>query len=178
MVDLSKYNPEGKSVRSVEEIRQGMLSHPDNAERQEELELLIDWRLARETHLNRHGKAVLQAFNEKMGPETSQTLRALTLMHELAGDETVFRTRNEFAEAMKTLFMQPAEKQIHVDLERLENIRLYPVASSLPVKNAIKFEGLTETFVQQAQGERDEAMDYIERNFVGSHNKPPTPYFC
>ena len=88
---MSKYNPDNLTVRSVEQIREDLLSHPDNADRQDELDLLISWRLAQEDHYNEHGRKILDVFNQKMGEETSPSLRALSLVHELDGDDVAFK---------------------------------------------------------------------------------------
>ena len=152
-----------------------MLSHPDNAHRRKHLALLIDWRLSYERHMNKSGIAILRAFEEKMEGENSPSLRALSLLHRMEGEDTTYHTANPYAQSIKVILSQPLETQIRVDLERLESVRRFPIVSFLPVQNSIKFDGLAAAFSASAQGRDDQAADFVEQNFVSSQPKPPPP---
>jgi hypothetical protein len=156
------YNPENKSVRSVEEIRHGLLNHPSNAHRQEELSLLIDWLIARERHNNRSGVTALRAFEEKMGNEQSASLRALTLLAEHENVDVTYKTTTPTQLFNAIVYHTPPEKQIRIDVERLESIALCPIARLLPVQNIIDVSGLMGAFEQSATRAPQTADDFIE----------------
>lgn len=163
MYDARKYNPENKSVRSVQEIRDGLINHPSNAGRKEELTLLIDWLLAKERHNNEKGRAILNAFEEKMAGEQSPSLRALTLIAEAEGEDVQFRTISDFERLMTV----PAEDQIRFDEERLAVLKVMPLISRIPL--GINFENLLEVFEANAEPKpQDPAMDFIETHFVST----------
>lgn len=172
------YNPEGKIVRSVQEIREGLLSNPANAHRQEELSLLIDWLIARERHNNRSGIAALRAFEEKMGNEQSTALRALSLLEQEMGNDVAYKTaKNSITEFVRIIVNQPKEDQILVDLERLDHVQQSPILKILPVANAIKFDGLSGLFMPVAQEVPQTADEFIEQQSLSLGNKNPAPRF-
>lgn len=92
----NKYNPEGRTVRSADEIHKGLVNHPDNANCREEKDLLCSWRRAYECHMNESGSAAWRAFQKKIDGEQSQSMRALTLLAERAGDQnTVYYAQTD-----------------------------------------------------------------------------------
>ena len=166
-----------KPVRSVEEIRDGLLSLPSNANRQDELSLLIDWLIARERHMNRSGIAALRAFEEKMGDESSPALRSLTLLDEHMGGNRLYKTAlSPTDQFIKAVHMADAAVQIRFDMERLENEKRFPITSFIPTKNAIRFEGLQNVFDKQAEASLQSAEDFIERHSaISTQKRNPAP---
>ena len=157
------YNPEGKNVRSVQEIRDGLINHPANAHRKDELSLLIDWILAKERHNNEKGVAMLKAFEEKMAGEQSPSLRALTLIAQAEGQDTRFKTASDFERVMGV----PLDQQIRFDEERLAVLKVMPLISRIPL--GINFETLIDVFEANARSQStDTAMDFIETHFVST----------
>lgn len=172
MYDARKYNPENKSVRSVQEIRDGLINHPSNANRKQELELLIDWLLAKENYKNEAGRALIQAFDAKMGGEESASLRALSLVAELEGVDEIYRTSVDPMVVFKRdIINTPIETQIRFREEWLAVLQVCPIISKLPVSKDTLYFDLSGIYGKAAKGEEDEAEAFIEKNFV-SHYKP------
>lgn len=92
----NKYNPEGRTVRSADEIHEGLVNHPDNANCREEKDLLCSWRRSYERHMNESGSAAWRAFQKKIDGEQSQGVRALTLLAEREGMvDTVYHAHSD-----------------------------------------------------------------------------------
>lgn len=172
MYDPRKYNPENKTVRSVQEIRDGLINHPDNADRKEELELLIDWLLAKEQYNNEVGRALAQAFDAKMGGEESPSLRALSLVAELEGVDEIYRTSVDPMVVFKRdVLNAPIETQIRFREEWLAVLQVCPIIGKLPSSKDSLYFDLSGIYGNAAKGVEDEAEAFIEKNFV-SHYTP------
>lgn len=177
---MSKYHSGNTSRRTVDEIREALMAHPDNVDRLDTLALLFDWRRAREKHITRFNKQAVQDFDKKMGDEKSPSLRALTLVHELNGDHATYFKSNldeetSYSAAMNILFNDAVTNYIVLDVERLENMARYPIVALLPMKNMIDFGDIGYMFNEKAEATTDEAEDFVEKNFVHHAPTPPTP---
>ena len=110
----NKYNPEGRTVRSADEIHEGLVNHPDNANCRQEKDLLCSWRRAYERHMNEGGGAAWRAFQKKIDGEKSQAVRALTLLAEREGIvNTVYHAHSDSFLSLKWMLASiPPEDRI------------------------------------------------------------------
>lgn len=108
------FNPNGEIVRTADEIQKNLVNHARNAHRKDAVDLLCSWRRARERHMNSKGRESWREFQRKVGGETSQALRAVTLLSELEGSGAVYRrlTQGSMLTFMHWLHEQPDDKQI------------------------------------------------------------------
>lgn len=125
--------------------------------------------------MNRGGMAALRAFEENMGDEKSPSLRALSLLADRAGVKHVYRSTVSLTDRfMEVVYGTAPEEQICFDLERLKNSVHYPVTSFLPVKNAIRFDGVANVFAEAAKP--SSAEDFIDQQMqITTEQNKQTP---
>ncbi len=176
---MSKYNPDGLTVRSADEIHEGIVNHPDNAGCRDQKDLLCTWRRAYERHMNEAGSAAWRAFQKKIDGEKSQSMRSLTVLAEREGDnKTVYHAHTDNFLTLKWMLnTMPQERRIDLAAAYAEKakteIRLPPPGPELsPIVYKGQEERLCRIYIK-ANAMKFYPQDPIERLLSGEMPEAP-----